>query len=150
MDMEILTIKQVRIYDFWLLISYWGIRWKVYIRECKRKITDEFIFSDITANHYILLKGKQGIGIARVICKEGTAELGRIAIVKEYRNHGYGTELINQMITKIENSNKAKIISLFATEGALITFYKKFGFIEYDKFYFNDIPHINMVKRIDE
>lgn len=141
-----LTIKEVKPYNFKFLLSYVLIRYKVFIKEFKRKAFEEFSTIDITANHYVFLKGKKAIGIARVIRKGNCVEFGRIAVIKEYRNQGNGKKFIEIMISNIKNENKAKLISLFVADISLINFYSQHGFLENGETYFDMIPYVNMIK----
>ena len=140
------ALKKIQAYDLCFWMSYLVVRFKVYIGEYQRKITEEFNIADIKANHYIFAQEKQVIGIARVIYKDGIAELGRITIAKEYRNQGYGKELMKELLKVVSNSKKAKIVRLFLADEALAGFYHQFGFIENGEAYFYNIPYIRMVK----
>ena len=63
---------------------------------------------DIKANHYVFIDGKQIIGIVRIMYENGTADLARVTVIKEYRNQGYG-----------RNSRKAEIIRLYISDKIL-------------------------------
>ncbi len=141
-------LKRVKVYNLSYLITYLIIRCKVYIGEYQRKITEEFSIIDIKANHYVFMKERRVIGLARILYYQDrvVAELGRVTIVKEYRNQGYGEEMMRQIISKVYSSQKAEIIRLFLANKNLATFYQKFGFFENSEAYFNDVPYISMIK----
>ena len=66
-----LLLKPVYFYNLGYLITYLIIRCKVYLGEYQRKIKEEFSITDIKANHYVLIYGKQIIGIVRIIPQFG-------------------------------------------------------------------------------
>jgi predicted GNAT family N-acyltransferase len=147
--MKVQMIEQIRFYKLWLLFSYLNIRYQIYIKEFKRSFSEEFSVQDLMAHHYVFLKGNEIIGIVRVLYKGDIAELSRIAIIKEHRNKGYGTTLINQIITNIKSGRKAKKIRLFTENKELISFYEKFGFENMGEVYFEDWPPcFSMIKII--
>lgn len=65
--MSMLRIKQIKAYNFPLLVYYLIVRWKVYIGELQRGITEEFGVNDIKANHYLFMKRGKVIGAARIL-----------------------------------------------------------------------------------
>lgn len=147
-DNKIFFVQKIKIYNICLLVEYLWIRHKVFCTEYKRSIIQEFSISDVIAEHYVVLLDKKIIGTVRVIYKSYIAEIGRIAILKEYRNKGYGTKLINQIIANIKNNNIVNSISLFTIDNNSIAFYKKFGFIEKGEVLFDNVPYMNMMLRI--
>lgn len=145
-DNHTFSLKEVRLYNIRLLILYLSIRYKVFIKEYQRKITDEFCLKDIKAKHYIFSIGIKHLGIVRILYRSNVAELGRMAIIKGYRNSGYGSEFINQIIGNIRDNCKVELISLYTLDNSLISFYKKFGFIENGEVFFDNLPYMNMIK----
>ena len=144
---SIFIVQRIEKYSIRLLIKYLWIRYKVYVGEYQRPIIKEFNIVDITAEHYILLLQQRVIGTVRIIYKANIAEIGRVAILEKYRNKGYGSELIRQIISMIKNSRKANLISLY-TDNDKVNFYEKFGFVENGEVFFDNMPYINMVAKI--
>ena len=71
-------------------------------------------------------------------------QLGRMAVLTEYRNQGIGSALLRFILQDIKNKKPIKIY-LHAQVSA-INFYKKQGFIEHGEiFYEADIPHRKML-----
>jgi|GEM_PF-1496922 len=139
------VLKQIRFYNFWLLIKYILVRYKIFVLEDLRPISSEFYVEEIKANHYILFTENKLIGIGRIIYEENIAYLGRIAILKEYRHQGYGTIVTNLLIDIAKARDEITVISLFANDKK-ISFYKKFGFTEtQNKMVLNNITYVNMV-----
>lgn len=141
-----LLLKPVYFYTLGYLITYLIIRYKVYIGEYQRKIKEEFSIIDIKANHYVFIHGKQIIGIVRIMYENGIADLARVTVIKEYRNQGYGMELMKRVINEVRNSRKAEIIRLSISDKAMLDFYQQFGFKENGEVYFHNIPSISMIK----
>ncbi|MCP5374893.1 MAG: GNAT family N-acetyltransferase [Rickettsiaceae bacterium] len=115
----VLLLKPVYFYNLVYLITYLIIRCKVYLGEYQRKIKEEFSITDIKANHYVLIYGKQIIGTVRIMYENGIADLARVTVIKEYRNQGYGRELIKRVINEVRNSRKAEIIRLYISDKIL-------------------------------
>jgi len=115
----VLLLKPVYFYNLGYLVTYLIIRCRVYIGEYQRKIKEEFSIIDIKANHYVFIDGKQIIGIVRIIYENGTADLARVKVIKEYRNQGYGRELMKWVINEVRNSRKAEIIRLYISDKIL-------------------------------
>jgi len=78
--------------------------------------------------------------------ENGIADLARVTVIKEYRNQGYGRELMKQVINEVRNSRKAEIIRLYISDKVLLNFYQQFGFKENGEVYFHNIPTISMIK----
>ena len=141
-----LLLKPVYFYNLGYLITYLIIRCRVYLGEYQRKIKEEFSIIDIKANHYVFIDGKQIIGIVRIMYENGIADLTRVTVIKEYRNQGYGRELMKRVINEVRNSRKAEIIRLSISDKAMLDFYQQFGFKENGEVYFHNIPSISMIK----
>ena len=81
------------------------------------------------------------IGVCRFYeLEKDIYKIGRIAVLKEYRNKGIGREIVNSAISYIKEL-KAKKIYIYSQLHA-VGFYEKLGFIvESDIFYEEDHPH---------
>ncbi len=90
------------------------------------------------------------IGVVRVVYRENhIAEIGRVAVLKEYRNYGYGTLLVRHMIKIIKANSKVNLIRIFV-ESEMVEFYKKFGFIENGEVFIDGEPYTSMVIKVIE
>ena len=141
-------LKQVKAYDLYGINQYVQIRYKIFIKELGRPIIGEFYIDDLLAKHYIL-KTEHPIGTARIIYKDRIAEIGRIAILKEYRNQSYGAIIMHQILLIIKTTERVDLIRLFVERNQggdfnKIEFYKKFGFIENGQIFFDNQPYVNM------
>lgn len=84
------------------------------------------------------------IGVCRFYeLEKDIYKIGRIAVLKEYRNKGIGRKIVNSAISYIKEL-KAKKIYIYSQLHA-VGFYEKLGFIvEGDIFYEEDHPHIKV------
>lgn len=120
------------------------IRKKVFIDEQHVPVEIEMDEFDETADHFIAYMDKIPIGCARIRRFNNFVKLERIAILKEYRNKGYGTKLTKYLINYSKKISSRKII--MHSQYYVKEFYKKFGFeVIGEPFYEAGIKHIKMV-----
>ena len=120
-----------------------NIREKVFIQE--QKVTPELEWDgmDEKAIHFLVFNDKAAIGCARAIVIKDHMQLGRMAVLKEYRGQGIGSALIEKAMT-IAKLNQLSAIYISAQCHA-IDFYKKFGFEVTSDIYLDaEIPHRDM------
>ena len=103
-----------------------NIREKVFIQEQKVTPQLEWDGMDEKAIHFLVFNDKAAIGCARAIVIKNHMQLGRMAVLKEYRGQGIGGALIEKAMT-IAKLNQLSAIYISAQCHA-IDFYKKFGF----------------------
>ena len=102
------------------------IREKVFIEEQKVTSQLEWDGMDEEAIHFLAFKNEKAIGCARAFVIENYMQLGRMAVLKEYRGEGIGTALLEKAMTTAK-LNELSVIYISAQCHA-IDFYKKFGF----------------------
>jgi len=120
-----------------------NIREQVFIQE--QKVTPELEWDgmDENAMHFLVFNDKAAIGCARAIVIKDHMQLGRMAVLKEYRGQGIGSALIEKAMT-IAKLNQLSAIYISAQCHA-IDFYKKFGFeVKSDIYLDAEIPHRDM------
>lgn len=121
----------------------YNIRKKVFIEEQKVPVELEMDEHDETSEHFILYLNKKPIGCAR-IRYNSFAKLERIAILKEYRNQGYGSKLTEYLIQYCKDKKIGRII--IHSQMYIVDFYKKFGFKPVgEPFYEAGIEHVKMI-----
>jgi len=101
---------------------------------------------DTSAKHFLAYTpSNQAIGTARVLISNNrTAQIGRMAVLKEYRNQGCGLALLQGCLQWARLQQMSKVI-LHAQNHA-IPFYQKSGFnIHGNEFMDAGIPHHEMV-----
>lgn len=116
--------------------NYLLIRYKVFVVELGRPVMNELRRWDICCKHYLLLQDNVAVGTARLYYTSTAVELGRMAILQNYRNKGYASLAINHLISHLKQQGKAGFIRLF-TRYHNIEFYQKFGFLETETRFFD-------------
>ena len=120
-----------------------NIREKVFIQEQKVTPQLEWDGMDEKAIHFLVFNDKAAIGCARAIVIKDHMQLGRMAVLKEYRGQGIGSALLEKAMT-IAKLYQLSAIYISAQCHA-IDFYKKFGFEVTSDIYLDaEIPHRDM------
>ena len=103
-----------------------NIREKVFIQEQKVTPQLEWDGMDEKAIHFLVFNDKAAIGCARAIVIKDHMQLGRMAVLKEYRGQGIGSALIEKAMTTAKLNQLSAIY--ISAQCHAIDFYKKFGF----------------------
>jgi predicted GNAT family N-acyltransferase len=120
-----------------------NIRDKVFIQEQKVTPQLEWDGMDEKAIHFLVFNDKAAIGCARAIVIKDHMQLGRMAVLKEYRGQGIGTALIEKAMTTAKLNQLSAIY--ISAQCHAIDFYKKFGFEVTSDIYLDaEIPHRDM------
>lgn len=119
-----LKVEIVKWIDGYVPLSM--IREKVFIEEQKVMSQLEWDGKDEEAIHFLAYQDEKAIGCARAFVIENHMQLGRMAVLKEYRNNGIGSFLIEKAITTAKLNQLSKIS--ISAQCHAIDFYKKFGF----------------------
>ena len=103
-----------------------NIREKVFIQE--QRVTPELEWDgmDEMAIHFLVFKDEEAIGCARAIVIKSQMQLGRMAVLKEYRGQGVGSTLIEKAIVTAKLKQLSGIH--ISAQCNAINFYVKFGF----------------------
>ncbi|AIC93347.1 GNAT family N-acetyltransferase [Shouchella lehensis] len=139
--------KQIIVNQEQLELAF-SIRKKVFVDEQHCPIEDEFdAFDDLTSpcTHVLVYYNEKPVGTGRVRQVEGKAKLERICLLKEYRKHGLGKEIITLLeeIAREMGCVKALLHGQTHAEG----FYEKLGYVTTsDVFEEDGIPHVKMEK----
>lgn len=121
-------------------------RVKVFVveQECPYQEIDE---QDYHA-HHLMLKNDQGelVGYTRIMDKDELhATFGRVLVLKQFRGHEYGRQLVQATINETKRLFPNKAIQIQA-QAYLKDFYGSFGFKPISEVYLEDnIPHLDMV-----
>jgi predicted GNAT family N-acyltransferase len=122
------------------LSDAYKIRKIVFIDEQKVPPELEWDVMDKIATHFILYFNDTPIGTARTFGQNGIWYIGRMAILKEYRNQGYGKLIMENVLNYLKTLSLSKII--IHAQTTVLGFYKKFGFTEFgDEFLDAGIKH---------
>ena len=119
------------------------IRNKVFVEEQKVDREEEYDSNEDNSTHFLLLKSENPIGTARWRFTDKGIKLERFAILKEHRNGGAGTFLVNEVLKDVLPHKK--YIYLNAQVSA-INVYARAGFVaEGELFVEANIDHYKMV-----
>lgn len=129
------------------------IRTEVFMQEQQVSAADEWDGLDEQALHFVALsENGAAIGCARLLIepasdaseKNPLYHIGRVAILKDFRNQGVGHQLMQSVLAYCKLTAPENCVYLHAqTERR--QFYEKLGFIaEGDEFMDAGIPHISM------
>jgi predicted GNAT family N-acyltransferase len=122
------------------------VRLQVFVKEQGVPLDLEVDEYDPIAKHAVIFDDGVPIGTGRVFKKNPNSEtffIGRLCILKKYRDMGYGQELMATLI-KHARQQSAQTCCLHAQTISQF-FYKKFGFIATgDTFMEAGIEHIQM------
>jgi len=103
---------------------------------------------DENCTHFLISLGEKPVGAGRLRpIDEGTIKIERMAVLPEYRNAGYGRQMLDHMLEFARDKNYQKAIlhaQLPAVHFYEYARFKKVG----DIFYEAGIPHISMEKEL--
>ncbi len=131
--------------------SYLDVRKKVFVEEQNVSLEEEIDDLDGLnvegVIHIGAFKDKRVIGTARLISNKDTLVVGRVSVLKEYRNQGVGNKIMKYAQVQAEN-NGYSYLALGAQLTA-IPFYQKSGYVEFgDEYLDANIKHMNMKKKL--
>lgn len=121
------------------------LRETVFVKEQNVPIEEEIDKYDENAVHFLIYSELVPIGAGRIYNEDdiNTAIVGRVCILKEYRNKSAGLFLMKEIIDYCKKQKFSQIV-LGAQEYAL-EFYKKLGFEICGQRYMDaNIPHFKM------
>ncbi len=120
------------------------IRRRVFIEEQNVPEDMEWDEYDDSATHFLASLDNRVIATARL---KTDGQIGRMAVLAEYRNKGIGSELLHFILLTARHQ-KLKKAYLHAQVSA-VPFYKKHGFTTHGHvFYEANIPHQDMSKKL--
>ena len=129
-------------------VSCFQIRTKVFVLEQGVDANHEIDNFDDTCTHAIAMIDSEPIGTGRLIKLSPTeAQIGRMAILHEWRRFNIGTEILNLL----ENSAKSQYIHKIILHAQLYVqnFYEGNGYSATGEVFLDEnIPHILMHKNI--
>ena len=141
--MYLITIKQ----GLENILDAKKIREAVFINE--QKFKNEFDDIDNRAYHIVIYYNKKASATGRIYKKNNSDiyVLGRIAVLKEYRNLKIGSLIVKQLEKQAIKQN-AKLVELSAQVRAK-GFYQKLGYhVISDEYLDEFVPHVLMQKQL--
>jgi predicted GNAT family N-acyltransferase len=128
------------------LAKAFAIRLCVFVREQGVPEEIEMDRDDTRALHFLAYVGENGVGTARVVIRRESAKIGRMAVLKSYRQGGIGKKLLKRAILAAKRRGAQKIY--LHAQVPVIAFYESMGFRCAGSI-FNEagIPHRKMILR---
>ena len=121
-----------------------ALRYEVFVFEQKVPEEMEIDAHDATAHHMRVQDGNQHcVGVMRIVIKGNSGKIGRVAVARDYRRQGVGTEM---MVKAVEYCRALKLDSVTLDSQSYVTaFYERLGFVrEGEPFMDAGIPHVHM------
>ena len=120
------------------------VRKTVFIDEQGYLPEEEFDEADKTCPHLAIFDGDAPVAAGRlVLLTDGTAKLGRIAVLKPYRGRHLGAAVVEALLARARESGVRR--AYVSAQSYAVPFYNKFGFREYGEEYLDGrIPHRDM------
>jgi predicted GNAT family N-acyltransferase len=119
------------------------IRRAVFIDEQKVPEELEWDEYDPASTHFLVTVDDSPVAVARL---KPDGQIGRMAVLSEYRNRGIGRKLLQYILNNAEDKNLTQLY-LHAQVDA-VAFYEKMGFTaQGEVFYEAGIPHRAMSKK---
>jgi predicted GNAT family N-acyltransferase len=136
-------VEEVAITDRSCFQAVEAIRKKVFVDEQEVAPEEEFDEFESTSKHYLLFVNSIPVATARWRYIDDKIKCERFALLKEYRNMGYGSILLKHILNEI--SGKSDEVYLHAQLKA-IPFYERQGFQKIgEQFSECDILHYKMI-----
>lgn len=125
-------------------ISLAKIRQRVFIEEQNVPEDMEWDEHDNSSTHFLATLDDKDVATARL---KTDGQIGRMAVLAEYRNKGIGSKLLQFILLTAKQQNLNK--TYLHAQVSAISFYKKHGFTACGHvFYEANIPHREMSKKI--
>jgi len=121
------------------------IREAVFIAEQHVPVELEWDGLDDECTQLLAFNGDEAVGTARMT---PGGKIGRMAVLKEWRDKGVGSQLLEEMIAVARAANVSQVV--LDAQHSAIPFYQRFGFtVISDSFIDAGIQHRKMVKRLE-
>ena len=121
-----------------------AVRDMVFIQEQHVPVELEWDGLDADCIHVLAFSGEKPIGTARLLLN---GHIGRMAVLKNWRNQGVGSAMLQRLLDEIRNRGIQYTV-LNAQIGAA-DFYRRFGFqAEGEEFMDAGIPHVRMILEV--
>ena len=141
-----MSIEISKVTDLTVSLS---IRYDVFVVEQNVPVELERDELDATALHFLGRVDDVPTGTARIVVKDDTGKIGRVAVLKAARGNGLGTALVRTCLDELRKTPGVMRAALGAQLDAL-GFYERLGFVAYgDVFDDAGIDHRMMELRFD-
>ncbi|MDO9311244.1 MAG: GNAT family N-acetyltransferase [Nitrosomonas sp.] len=119
-----------------------ALRTEVFIYEQQVPEAMEWDEFDAISTH-VLVRNFDGqpVGTARLL---PDGHIGRMAVLKEWRNKGYGGAMLKKLLEELSNRHEKKV--MLNAQTSAVKFYEKFGFkVSGNEFWEAGILHVRMI-----
>ena len=141
-----MSIEVSKVTDLTVSLS---IRYDVFVVEQNVPVELERDELDAMALHFLGRVDDVPTGTARIVVKDDTGKIGRVAVLKAARGNGLGTALVRTCLDELRKTPGVMRAALGAQLDAL-GFYERLGFVAYgDVFDDAGIDHRMMELRFD-
>ncbi len=124
-----------------------ALRIEVFVEEQKVPPELELDELDKVALHMIAINDRDVIGCGRIVMTHEHAHIGRVAVIKAYRNMGIGKQLMLAMMDLAKEKGAREII--LHAQIQVVPFYESLGFSGHgDIFLDAGIKHIEMSRTV--
>ena len=121
-----------------------AIRMRVFVREQGVAPEIELDRDDRRAMHFLATLDGKAVGTARIVMRRGSAKIGRMAVLKQFRRKGVGARLLRHAIAVARHLGARKIY--LHAQVAVIGFYERLGFVCVGAVFDEaSIPHRKMI-----
>ncbi|MCQ6557708.1 GNAT family N-acetyltransferase [Paenibacillus mendelii] len=127
------------------LKSVYDIRRTVFVQEQGVSEEEEYDEYEEASAHVLVYYEGKPVGTGRIRVLDSKAKLERICVLPEYRNYGFGREVMAALeeVARSKGLSQAKLHAQTQAQD----FYTKLGYEQVsDLFLEADIPHVAMVK----
>ena len=119
------------------------IRTEVFMKE--QGFDNEFDDLDHQSVFVVVYDEVKAIGTGRCYKNDKGYVIGRVAVLKEYRNQGIGKVILSSLEEEIRKLGSTYIE--LSAQQRVQTFYEKLGYIRCGDVYFDEhCPHVKMIK----
>ncbi len=103
--------------------------------------------ADETARHAVILRGKEALATGRVMIREASGRIGRVAVDRAWRRQGLGRQIMGALesVAREEGVSELELSSQLSVQG----FYEQLGYARQGDVYVEaDVEHIWMAKSL--
>lgn len=121
-----------------------AVREHVFINEQGISPEIEFDGLDDSAIHVLVFSNGLAIGTGRIL---DDGHIGRIAILRQFRNQGLGSKIVRSLIDEAINRGYKRVY--LGAQKQAVNFYRKLGFIQFGEAFLEaGIMHLSMEKNL--
>jgi predicted GNAT family N-acyltransferase len=142
---EMIVVKRVK--DRSMYDTACRIRIEVFVREQGVPEEIEMDEYDTTAEHVVAFRFDKPVGCGRIVILNGSAKIGRVAVIKAERGKGIGRKICEELIKIAAEKGINKFV--LNSQLTAVGFYKKLGFEAVGEIFTEaGIEHVKMLMEV--